>query len=217
MGSLIDISSPQAQLRQNRTLLLLTGGVSTIAGLFLWSSTPFIFNNPKDKVGVCLRYLSLLGSLSCGIAAVATGHQLQRIAPLIKAIETAERNDFLAQLASSQYVQEQQWQQQAMTALQPPIAVGNSIDGNGGNVDTASGNENVTEKVTEPVTDAMATQLDPTIAAYKPMYLTVMALQQQGIAESKIIKEVLQCEGRNYSKGKQMLDALLQLGQQEGW
>lgn len=220
MGSLIDISSPQNQLRQNRTLLLLTGGVSTIAGVFLWSSTPFIFNNPKDKVGVCLRYLSLFGSLSCGIAAVATGHQLQRIAPLIKAIETAERNDFLAQLASSQYVQQQQWQQQAMTALQPPIAVVNIIDGNGsngGNVDTASGNENVTENVTEPVTDAMATQLDSTIAAYKPMYLTVMALQQQGIAESKIIKEVLQCEGRNYSKGKQILDALLQLGQQEGW
>ena len=214
---MIKISSPQNQLRQNRTLLLLTGGVSTVAGLFMWSAMPFVFNNPKDKVGVCLRYLSLFGSLSLGIAAVASGHQLQRINPLLKAVETAERNDFLDQLASSQYVQQQQWQREAMTALQPPAAVGNDNFGNGGNVDTASGNEFVTDDVTEPVTDVADSATLTAAETYKPMYLAIVALQQQGVAESKIIKDVLQQEGRNYPQGKAMLEALMRLGASQQW
>lgn len=118
MDKLIQISSPQQQLRQNRSLLLLLGGISSIAGMFLWSAPPFIWSNPKDKVGVCLRYLSLFGGLSLGISAVVAGKQLERITPLVKAIETAEKADFLDQLASSQYLQSQQWQREAMTALQ---------------------------------------------------------------------------------------------------
>jgi hypothetical protein len=217
LGTLINISSPQQQLRQNRSLLLLVGGVSTIAGLFLWSAPPFIWSNPKDKVGVCLRYLSLLGTLSCGISAVVAGKQLERITPLIKAVETAEKADFLDQLASSQYVQQSQWQQMAVTALQPPVAVGNSFSGNGCNDELPSGNDVVTNSVTEPVTDAMTPVADAATEAYKPTYLAIMALQQQGVSESKIIKEVLGQEGRNYEKGKAMLEALLQLGQSEGW
>jgi hypothetical protein len=196
-------------LRQNHTLLLLVGGVSSVAGLFLWSAPPFIWSSPKDKVGVCLRYLSLFGSLSCGVAAVVSGRQLQRISPLIKAVETAERADFLDQLASSQYVQQSQWQQMAVTALQPPVAVGNSFSGNGCNDELPSGNEVVTDSVTEPVTDATE--------AYKPTYLAIVTLRQQGVSESKIIKEVLGQEGRNYERGKQMLEALLQLGKSQGW
>ena len=217
MGTLINISNPQQQLRQNRALLLLVGGISTIGGLFLWSLPPFVFNNPSNKVNVVLRYLALVGSLSSGVAAVATGKQLDRINPLIKAVEAAERSDFLDQLASSQYVQQQQWQREAMTALQPPAAVGNSFDGNGGNVDTASGNELVTNPVTDTAANAADSATLTVAETYKPIYLAVTALQQQGVAESKIIKDVLQQEGRNYSQGKQMLDALLQLGEQQKW
>jgi hypothetical protein len=221
LGTLIGISSPQVQLRQNHTLLLLVGGVSSVAGLFLWSAPPFIWSNPKDKVGVCLRYLSLFSSLSCGITAVASGKQLGRIAPLIKAIETAERADFLDQLASSQYVQQTQYQQAAMTALQPPAAVGNDFFGNGCNDELPSGNEvvtdSVTDSVTNSVTDATDTATLATTEAYKPTYLAVISLQQQGASDSKIIKEVLGQEGRNYERGKEMLETLLQLGQSEGW
>ena len=217
MGTLINISSPQQQLRQNRSLLLLVGGASTIAGLFLWSAPPFIWSNPKDKVGVCLRYLALFSSLGCGITAVVTGKQLEKITPLLKAIETAEKMDFLDQLASSQYVQQQQWQQQAMTALQPPAAVGNSFSGNGCNDELPSGNEVVTDSVTNSVTDATDTATLATTEAYKPTYLAVISLQQQGASDSKIIKEVLGQEGRNYERGKEMLETLLQLGQSEGW
>jgi hypothetical protein len=218
VGTLINISSPQQQLRQNRSLLLLTGGVSTIAGLFLWSATPFIFSNPKDKVGVCLRYLSLLSTLGCGVAAVVSGRQLERISPLIKAIDTAERDDFLTALATSQFVQQQHWQQQALapTQLQPlsaPLSLGNASGNTTGNNPGNGAIEPVTDSVTDSVTNPLTTVTE----AYKPMYLSIIALQQQGTSDSKIIKEVLGQSGRNFEKGKEMLEALLQLGKQQGW
>jgi hypothetical protein len=47
--------------------------------------------------------------------------------------------------------------------------------------------------------------------------LSIIALQQQGTSDSKIIKEVLGQSGRNFDKGKEMLEALLHLGQAQGW
>ncbi len=221
MGTLINISSPQQQLRQNRSLLLLTGGVSTLAGLFIWSASPFIFSNPKDKVGVCLRYLSLLSTLGCGVGAVVSGRQLERISPLIKAMDTAEREDFLTALATSQFVQQQQWQQMALQpTTRPPIQVeqvadstGNASGNNPGNNPGNGAIEPVTDSVTNSVTNGVTSAAE----AYKPMYLSIIALQQQGTSDSKIIKEVLGQSGRNFDKGKEMLEALLQLGQEQKW
>ncbi len=53
--------------------------------------------------------------------------------------------------------------------------------------------------------------------SYKPIYLSVMALKNQGVTDSDIIKDVLKQGGTNYQKGKAMLETLLQLGQSEGW
>jgi hypothetical protein len=239
MGTLIGISSPQVQLRQNRSMLLLIASVSSLSGLLLWSASPFVFNNPKDKVQVVLRYLSLFGSLSCGVTAIVCGNQLQKINPLVKAIETAERNDFLEQLAVSQYQQQQQWQQMALApTTKPPIQI-NQVDStphsthiqpsNTGN----SGNEAVTsvtkadsvnvsqDKQFNSVTDAgngngNANVTDGT-EAYKPLYLAVTQMKEMGVSDSKIIKEVLGHEGRNFKQGQEMLEALLSLGQQHGW
>ena len=114
---MIKISSPQDQLRSNRNLLALVGGSSTVIGLLLWSASPFLFPNPQDKFSVSLRYLSLFITSCCGVTAVATGHQLQRITPLLKAVEQAEKADFISQLATSQWVQEQRYQSEAVTAI----------------------------------------------------------------------------------------------------
>lgn len=203
---MIKISSPQNQLRQNRTLLLLTGGVSTVAGLFLWSATPFVFNNPKDKVDVYLRYLSLFGSLSLGIAAVASGKQLERIAPLIKAIETAERNDFYDQLASSQYLQSQMWQREAMTALQPPISPQSSA------VYSES-----SDTLSDSLSDTSQNSEVNESQHFQGLYKSVSLLKEQGVSDTKIIEEVLGMGGRKFNEGKQMLEVLLQLGADQGW
>lgn len=207
MGTLIGISSPQVQLRQNRSMLLLIATASSITGLLLWSASPFALNNPKDKVQVVLRYLSLFGSLSCGVTAIVCGNQLQRISPLVKAIETAERNDFLEQLAVSQYQQQQQWQQMALapTQLQQfPVAV-----------------------QAEPVDQGSTTSADPLPTSqnsevtgsehFRSLWKSVSLLKEQGISDTKIIEEVLGMSGRKFNEGKQMLDVLLQLGEQQGW
>ena len=225
---MIKISSPQDQLRSNRNLLALVGGTSTVIGLLLWSSSPFLFPNLKDKFSVSLRYLSLFITSCCGVTAVATGHQLQRITPLIKAIEQAEKADFISQLATSQWVQEQRYQSEAVTALQPslqqPVTLQQQNSYNERNDDTAMDNEVSNEPVTDSittatpsVTDAVTPATDEEMEGYRPTYLAVTALQQQGVSDSDIIKDVLKQGGTNYQKGKQMLDALLQLGQSKGW
>jgi signal transduction histidine kinase len=226
---MIKISTPQDQLRSNRNLLALVGGSSTIIGLLVWSSSPFLFPNPKDRVEISLRYISLFITSCCGVTAVVTGYQLQRITPLIKAIETAEKNDFISQLATSQWIQEQHYQREAVTALQPssqpavtmPVTSSNENSYNDRN-DANSRDNEVTQKpvtdsltnVTEGVTTAVT---DEGMEGYRPMYLAVTALQQQGISDSDIIKDTLKMGGTNYAKGKAMLEALLQLGQSQDW
>ncbi len=217
MGTLINISSPQQQLRQNRSLLLLTGGVSTIAGLFLWSATPFIFSNPKDKVGVCLRYLSLLSTLGCGVAAVVSGRQLDKISPLIKAIDTAERDDFLTALATSQFVQQQHWQQMALApTTKPPIQINQ--------VDSTPHSDQVQPESDSPLsttsTESLPTSQSSEVTGsehFRSLWKSVSLLKEQGLSDTKIIEDVLGMSGRKFNEGKQMLDTLLQLGQKQGW
>ncbi len=218
---MIKISSPQDQLRSNRNLLALVGGSSVVLGFLLWSSSPFLMPNNKDRVEISLRYISLFLTSVAGVTAVVTGGALQRITPLIRAIETAEKNDFISQLATSQWVQEQQYQQQAVTALQPaqqqavtiPVTA-NSNDYN----DAVTRDNEVTDKpVTNSLTTATPSATDSEMEHYRPMFHSVVALQQQGVSDSDIIKDVLKQGGTNYPKGKQMLDTLLTLGKEQGW
>ena len=228
---MIKISSPEQQLRQNRAMLLLIGGVSSLGGLLIWSAPPFALNNPKNSLHVSLRYIALVSGLVCGVSAVACGHQLEKIAPLIEAMDAAEKRDFLTQLAVSCYVQETQHRSAAMQSLSPVKSesgnAGNGT-GNGGNVDGASGN-GVTEKRYQTVTaeshsesaeseSAESPESASSLAAsFKPHYLAVLSARARGESDSKIIKEILGQEGRNFEKGKQMLQTLIQLGEQQGW
>jgi hypothetical protein len=222
--AMIKISSPEQQLRQNRAMLLLIGGISSLGGLLIWSATPFAANDPKNPVHVSLRYIALVSGLVCGVSAVACGHQLEKISPLIEAMDAAEKRDFLTQLAVACHVQETQHKAAAMLALspasQPESQIGNAVTESGNAVPepvTNERNQPVTESVTDGVTAETHSETHPLTEGYKPMYLAVTTLQRQGVSESKIIKEVLGQEGRNYEKGKQSLQALLTLGQQQGW
>lgn len=212
MDRLINISSPQNQLRQNRTLLLLVGGCSTIAGLFFWSLPPFVFNNPTNKVNVILRYLALFGGLSCGISAVVSGKQLERITPLVKAVEQAEKADFFDQLASSQYLQSQMWQREAMTALQSGSTVSQrqpeQVDPEPVDRGSTTSADQLTTSQNAEVTESQH---------FQSLYKSVSLLKEQGLSDTKIIEEVLGMGGRRFTEGKQMLDTLLTLGQSQGW
>ena len=228
---MIKISSPEQQLRQNRAMLLLIGGISSLGGLLIWSATPFAANDPKNPVHVSLRYIALVSGLVCGVSAVACGHQLEKISPLIEAMDAAEKRDFLTQLAVACHVQETQHKAAAMQSLSPTASEsgnGGNESGNSGNVDGAGGN-GVTKNRYRTVTaeshsesaeseSAESPESDPALAAsFKPYYLAVLSARAMGESDSKIIKEILGQEGRNFEKGKQMLANLLVLGKQQGW
>lgn len=55
------------------------------------------------------------------------------------------------------------------------------------------------------------------LEGYKALYKAVTMLQQMGVSDTRIVKEVLGQQGRNFDKGKQAYLALLQLGRQRGW
>ena len=211
MGTLIGISSPHVQIRQNHSMLLLIASVSSLSGLLLWSASPFVFNNPKDKVQVVLRYLSLFGALGCGVAAVVSGRQLDRINPLLKAIDIAERNDFLEQLAVSQYRQQQQWQQMALAPTQlQPLSDPHSTHIQPESPESLSTTDDTQLPTSQPSEVSSSEQ-------FRSLWKSVSLLKEQGISDTKIIEDVLGMSGRKFGEGKQMLDALLQLGQQQEW
>jgi hypothetical protein len=215
MGTLIGISSPQVQLRQNHSMLLFLASVSSFSGLLLWSASPFALNNPKDKVQVVLRYLSLFTSLSCGITAIACGSQLQKINPLVKAIETAEKNDFLEQLAVSQYQQQQYWQQRALAPTQLQTLSAPLSD----QVQPESADA-LSESLSDTSQSELPTSTNSEVNGsehFRSLYKSVSLLKEQGLSDTKLVEEVLGMGGRKFNEGKQMLDVLLQLGQSKGW
>ncbi|HEY9872134.1 MAG TPA: hypothetical protein V6D12_01795, partial [Candidatus Obscuribacterales bacterium] len=75
----IKISMPQDQLKQNRSLWLVIGGISSVSGLLIWSVAPFAMPNPKSPSQVLARYLAILGGFGCGVSALVAGRELQRI------------------------------------------------------------------------------------------------------------------------------------------
>ena len=200
----INLSMPQDQLKQNRSLWLTIGSVSSVSGLLIWSVAPFAMPNPQNSSQILARYLAILGGFGCGVSALVAGRELQRITPLIQAIETAERDDFLLQVAVSQYRQEQShWGavlQQAPVSppetgeTAAPVSPGKDFGKDAGN-DTIPGD----------------------VENYRPFYLAVTSLKHEGVSDSKIVKQVLGMEGANFAKGQKALQAILDLGKSQGW
>jgi len=202
---MINLSNSQQQLRQNRAMLLLIGGVSSFSGLMLWSATPFATSNPKNTVHICIRYIALFSSLSCGVAAVATGYQLEKISPLVKALDMAEKDEFFTQLAASQWVQQQQWEKRASQALQPASQPPVSLQHDG------------PSQPTSELTDSTSNAVSSDVEGYRALYQSVSLARSQGATDTQIIEKVLGLGGRNFNQGKVALQALLQMGKDQNW
>lgn len=209
---MIKISSPEQQLRQNRAMLLLIGGISSLGGLLIWSAPPFAINNPKNPVHVSLRYIALVSGLVCGVSAVACGHQLQKIAPLIEAMDAAEKRDFLTQLAVACHVQETQHKAAAMQTLSPasetPLASHPEPESVNADADLQPASE-------LPLTTS--TPGSPDVEGFRPLWKSVSLAKAQGATDTQIIEDVLEMKGRKFNQGKAALQALLQLGKEQGW
>ena len=214
MARLIDNNLPQQSLRENRNFLLTIGGISTVAGLLIWSSSPFIFSNNKDKINIFCRYLSLITSLGCGITSVACGHRLSKINPLIQAINQFEKNDFLTQLAASQYQQEQYWNRLALeTPTRPPIQISQVADSIPDSIPNST-----SDSIPNSTSDSTSqTSEVPEVEGYRSLYLAVSNLKQQGVSDTQIIESVLGLGGRRFNEGKKALESLIHIGKEQGW
>lgn len=72
----------------------------------------------------------------------------------------------------------------------------------------------------ESLWDVVATDLTsdlPTSTNQKSMYLAVVNLLESGKPETFVIEEVLGYRGRNFKKGKELLQELLQEGKENEW
>lgn len=208
MAKLIPISEGQNQLRQNRILLLSVGSISTVAGLLFWSATPFLLPSKTDRLQIALRYVSLVSTMFCGITACVAGQQLKRISPLVKALEKAEQNDFMTQVASSQYVQEEAWMELATAEI----------------ASLQQQQQHETLPAVAPAVAPAGYQLPipenreaPSPESFYTLYQAVMKLKQKGVPEKEIIEDILQPKGGRFAEGKVMLEMLMGLGSDYKW
>jgi len=195
--ALIELNSGKDQILFNRKLLNVLAVAAFIASLFLWSVAPFIpsSNSNRDKF---VRYLSLICTILGGDILLSCGRKLERNQPLYKALERAEENVFIHQVATSQYAHEQEITELAKPTSQAafprfPSPENFSGPGNPENQRESdfSGSGNSEENFPD--------QLD---------LEKISAAVKAGEPDSFIITDLLGMRGRRYQEGKELLEEI---------
>ena len=175
----------------NRRKLHLTATSLLIFGFFIWSIVPFVATE-KDKLSHQLfRYSSLILSLSCGSLGLFCGVKLEKDNNLHQATLKSQNNVRFHGLATEQYLEEQRLELLAKYQLQEfqqtlyPITPETLI------------NQEVTEL-----------QLPENELVDHNLVTSVTHAINNGLSDSKIIKEILGMKGRNYKEGKALLSQI---------
>jgi len=191
--ALIELNSGKDQILFNRKLLNTVAVVAFVASLFLWSVAPFIpsSNSNRDKF---VRYLSLICTILGGDILLACGRKLERNQPLYKALEKAQENVFIHQVATSQYAYEQEITQAAQSTSQdlqqslPVTSATSTLE-----VSEANGSEDFP---TSTSTSATSEQLDLEV---------IREAVSAGKSDSWIIENLLKMGGRKFAEGQALL------------
>lgn len=64
------------------------------------------------------------------------------------------------------------------------------------------------------VSDSLPTTTNDDLEGYRVLSRAVVALKEMGMSETRIIEDVLRLKGRKFEKGRQMLAALLEMGEE---
>lgn len=172
------IDLKQTQLRQQRTVLssLAIGGA--LSGLIVWSVAPFVTQNKP------LRFLALSYSMVAGLIACYSSSVLIRNQRIYKALDSSEIDDYLHQLAVTQYSQQRFWEGRAFESSE--LLEPNQTKDSG--------------KVSSHLTNSELTELDA-----NELIELVEDAKADGLSDSKIIKEILGYRGERYGEGKELL------------
>lgn len=181
----------------NRNKLHLTAISLLILGFFIWSITPFIANDQDSLNHRLVRYSSLIISLSCGSLALHCGLKLDKDNKIHQATIKSQDDIKYHSLATEQYLEEKRLEliasyqlQEFQQELLPSRPV----------TDETPINQEVTEL-----------QLHSNQLVDRNLVTSVTNAINDGLSDSKIIKEVLGMTGRNYQDGKTLLSQIKKL------
>jgi len=195
--AVIELSSGKDQILANRKMLNAIAVVAFITSLFLWSVAPFVAtsNGNRDKF---VRYFSLICAILGGDILLACGRKLERNQPLYKALEKAQENVFIHQVATSQYTYEQEITKSAEPSSQvavprfpPPENFSGVENPENQRESDFSGSGNSEENFPD--------QLD---------LEKISAAVKAGEPDSFIITDLLGMRGRRYQEGKELLEEI---------
>lgn len=198
---MIELDSGKEQIKLNRTILHSTGISSAIAGLFLWSITPFV---TESKL---LRFGSLGTSLILGGISLASGVKLEQNKTLYRAIQKAEEDDFLHRIASAQYGQQQVWETIAAGGTRRddlPVGATSTLEVPGSDAEVSEVPED------GELTDSLpgSNQTSQLVAGSPGSPGSVKKAIKEGKSDTWIIENILKMGGRKFEEGKVILEEM---------
>lgn len=183
----LTLDAGKEQIKFNRALLHSGAIAGAALGLLFWSVSPFVAPK-RSALHIAFRYGSLSLSLFSGAAVLFCGVKLEKNKLLYRAVETAERDDFIHQIAARQFTQQSQWDRlAAVEAEQIPQVLG---------APTAEGTTDL------PATGTTTEQLDG------GKLEEVLEATEAGKSDTYIIENILGMKGRRYKEGKATLKRL---------
>lgn len=124
-NTLIQLDNGIDSIKSARSLCHLLSIGSIIIGGLVWSLPPFLATG-KNTIIITTRYFSLLGTAAAGSICLVSASYLKRTDAIIRANTKASENLIINQLASSQFAQQQYFQQLAKEL--PPLLANRAID-----------------------------------------------------------------------------------------
>jgi hypothetical protein len=124
-NTLIQLDNGIDSIKSARSLCHLLSISSIIIGGLVWSLPPFLATG-KNTIIISTRYFSLLGTAAAGSICLVSAGYLKRTEAIVTASCKASENLIINQLASSQFAQQQYFQQLAKEL--PPILANRAID-----------------------------------------------------------------------------------------
>lgn len=124
-NTLIQLDNGIDSIKSARSLCHLLSIGSIIIGGLVWSLPPFLATG-KNTIIITTRYFSLLGTAAAGSICLVSASYLKRTEAIIRANTKASENLIINQLASSQFAQQQYFQQLAKEL--PPLLANRAID-----------------------------------------------------------------------------------------
>lgn len=200
----------QGRARLNESALLLQCLIllALVTGFLVISLTPALYpSRPR------LRMASLFFGSFCGGLGLVGACQLGATKQLIDRLDKVQEEIEISRLAAEQYLQSERASAEAEAALQnPPLSTYSS---------TYLPQGAYPEPVINEVSKSASAPQEPSLGAdsnIKAAVAIVAAAQKaraEGLADSRIIQEILGFRGSQYNKGKELLTQILGGGADE--